>query len=67
MFLPGESQGRRSLVGYRLWGRTESDMTERLRSSSSKSPVLAVGFFTTSATEEALLLSVVQVLTCVSL
>ena len=28
VFLPGESQGRRSLVGYRLWGRTESDMTE---------------------------------------
>ena len=26
--LPGESQGRRSLVGCRLWGRTESDMTE---------------------------------------
>ena len=28
VFLPGESQGRGSLVGYRLWGRTESDMTE---------------------------------------
>ena len=28
VFLPGESQGQRSLVGYRLWGRTESDMTE---------------------------------------
>ena len=27
-FLPGESQGRRSLVGCCLWGRTESDMTE---------------------------------------
>ena len=26
--LPGESQGRGSLVGCRLWGRTESDMTE---------------------------------------
>ena len=26
-FLPGESQGRRSLVGCRLWGRTESDTT----------------------------------------
>ena len=24
----GESQGRGSLVGSRLWGRTESDMTE---------------------------------------
>ena len=27
-FLPGESQGRWSLVGCRLWGRTELDMTE---------------------------------------
>ena len=27
-FLPGESQGQRSLVGGRLWGRTESDTTE---------------------------------------
>ena len=27
-FLPGESQGRGSLVGGRLWGRTESDTTE---------------------------------------
>ena len=26
--LAGESQGRGSLVGYRLWGRTESDTTE---------------------------------------
>ena len=28
VFLPGESQGRRSLVGGRLWGCTESDTTE---------------------------------------
>ena len=28
VFLTGESQGRRSLVGCRLWGRTESDTTE---------------------------------------
>ena len=28
LFLPGESQGRRSLVGCCLWGRTESDTTE---------------------------------------
>ena len=28
VLLPGESQGRRSLVGCRLWGRTESDTTE---------------------------------------
>ena len=30
VFLPGESQGRGSLVGRRLWGRTESDTTEDL-------------------------------------
>ena len=28
VFLPGESQGRGSLVGCRLWGRTELDTTE---------------------------------------
>ena len=28
VFLPGESQGRRSLLGCHLWGRTESDTTE---------------------------------------
>ena len=28
MFLPGESQGRGSLVGCRLWGHTQSDTTE---------------------------------------
>ena len=30
VFLPGESQGRGSLAGCRLWGRTESDTTERV-------------------------------------
>ena len=38
VFLPGESHGRRSLVGCRLWGCTESD-TKRLSSSSSSSRV----------------------------
>ena len=28
VFFPGESQGRGSLVGRRLWGRTESGTTE---------------------------------------
>ena len=28
VFLPGESQGQRSLVSCCLWGRTESDMTD---------------------------------------
>ena len=35
VFLPRESQGWGSLVGFRLWGRTESDMTEQFSSSSS--------------------------------
>ena len=30
VFLPGESQGQRSLVGYSPWGRKASDTTERL-------------------------------------
>ena len=28
VFLPGKPHGRRSLVGCRLWGHTESDTTE---------------------------------------
>ena len=28
VFLPGESQGQGSLLGFRLWGRTELDTTE---------------------------------------
>ena len=30
VFLPGKSHGLRILVGYSLWGRKESDTTERL-------------------------------------
>ena len=30
VFLPGKSQGQKSLVGYSPWGHTESDMTDRL-------------------------------------
>ena len=30
VFLPGETQGQRSLVGCGLWGLTELDTTERL-------------------------------------
>ena len=29
-FLPGESHGQRSLVGYSPWGCKESDMSEQL-------------------------------------
>ena len=31
VFLPGESQGRGSLAGCHLWGRTESDTTEAMQ------------------------------------
>ena len=30
VLLPGKSHGQRRLVGYSLWGRKESDTTERL-------------------------------------
>ena len=30
VFLPGESHGQRSLVGYCSWGHKKSDMTQRL-------------------------------------
>ena len=49
VFLLGESKGWRSLVGCRLWGRTESDTTERLSSSSIVKTLLKIphilGFF----------------------
>ena len=40
VFLPGESQGRRSLVGCRLWGRTSQTQLKRLTSSSSITSVI---------------------------
>ena len=36
VFLPGESNGQRSLVGYSLWGHKESDTTERLSTAHGK-------------------------------
>ena len=36
VFLPGESQGRGSLMGCRLWGHTESDMTEETQQQQQK-------------------------------
>ena len=40
MFLPGESQGWGSLVGCRLWGRIESDMTEAMQQQQQHDPVI---------------------------
>ena len=43
VFLPGESQGRGSLVGCRLWGRTQSrTQLKRLSSSSSKQHLISL-------------------------
>ena len=41
MFLPGESQGRGSLVGYSPWGHVELDMTERLTDTLNKKLFMA--------------------------
>ena len=37
VFLPGESQGQWSLVGCRLWGGTESDMTDATKQQQQRS------------------------------
>ena len=44
VFLPGESQGRGSLVGCRLWGCTESDTTEATQQQQQQ-PVFQLGCF----------------------
>ena len=36
IFLPGKSQGQRSLVDYSLWGHKELGTTERLKNNSNK-------------------------------
>ena len=36
VFLPGQSHGQRTLVGYSPWGRQESDMTEGLYNNNSQ-------------------------------
>ena len=41
MFLPGESEGQKSLVGCRLWGRTESDTTEATKQQQQQQPFLS--------------------------
>ena len=45
VFWPGKSHGQRSLAGYSLWGRKESDMTERLHFHFSLSPALETEYF----------------------
>ena len=38
-FLPGESHGQRSLVGYSSWGRKELDRTEQLNGEGNGNPL----------------------------
>ena len=40
VFLPGESHGRRSLMGYSPWGRKESEMTQVTEHSTFNQPTL---------------------------
>ena len=44
VFLPGESQGRGSLVGCRLWGRTESDTTDAMQQQQQSEEVFVLFF-----------------------
>ena len=43
VFLPGESRGWRSLMGCRLWGRTESDTTEATEQQQQQQQVQSYG------------------------
>ena len=52
LFLPGKSQGRESLVGCYLWGRTES---RRKRLSSSSGSSMACGIFLNQGSNSCLL------------
>ena len=40
IFLSGESHGQRSLAVYTLWGRKESDTTERLTHNAKSAPII---------------------------
>ena len=44
VFLPGESHGQRSLVGYSAWGRKKSDMKKQL-STHARRGILQILFF----------------------
>ena len=44
VFLPGVSQGRGSLVGCHLWGRTESDTTEAIYQQQQQSDIYRLMF-----------------------
>ena len=52
VFLPGESQGRGSLVGCRLWGRTESDSTEAAAAAAARALEKIMGNYLIDTEEE---------------
>ena len=54
VFLPGESQGQGSLVGCRLWGRTESETTEATQQQQQQLFYLTVHIYVVYATSVAL-------------
>ena len=56
VFLPGDSHGERSLVGYSPWGRKESDMTEQLSLSSYSRKVRQLSVEFSSVTQSCLAL-----------
>ena len=45
VFLPGESQGWRTLVGCHLWGCTESDTTEATKQQQQQQYLIGETFF----------------------
>ena len=53
VFLPGESQGRGSLAGCRLWGHTESDTTEATQQQQQQQQQVALVVKNLPATAEA--------------
>ena len=50
VFLPGESQGQGSLVGCRLWGRTESDTSKATQQQQQQQPEMQTLVFVNSST-----------------
>ena len=65
--LPGKSHGQRSLVGYRLWGRKESDTTGRLHFHSLTTNTLAHFFPVLIFTLYACFLPFMHAFTCHSI
>ena len=57
VFLPGESQGRGSLVGFRLWGRMELDTTEATWQQQQHKELLKAWVKTVGASERPLVVS----------